>query len=129
LVGNWAGTAVVVTSFVTNSYNTCSALLFVTGQANGQFFGFLQLTGGTVTPCGQSGSAFGSVGVNGSISLSFNLTGDKTACSSVSDEAPLTGLVAGDTITVSQTVHRSCTTSTSAFSQDGIQSLSLSLRR
>jgi len=130
LIGTWAGTAVVVTSFVANSYNSCAAVLFVTGQATGQFFGFLQFTGGTVKPCGQSGPAYGSVGSTGAVSLSFNLTGgDRSQCSSIADTAPLTGLVSGDTMTVSQTVHRTCSSSSSDYSQDGIQSLSLSLRK
>jgi hypothetical protein len=74
------------------------------------------------------------------VSLQFSLNGDQTSCTTISDSAPLTGLATSDTLNLSQTVHRSCTSPTSTvtsdgtlgsgtFSQDGVQSLSLSLRR
>lgn len=131
LTGTWAGVVTIVSSFIGSSYNSCNVTLLVTAQASGQFFGVLSFTGGTVAPCNQSGNAFGSVGSSGSVSLEFSLNGDHTSCLSVSDSAPLIGSMANDSslLTLSQTVHRSCTNSTSAFSQDGIQSLSVSLRR
>lgn len=130
LTGTWAGSGVIVTSFVANPFNSCTVTLSVTAQASGQFFGFISFAGGTIAPCAQSGNVFGSIGSSGAVSLQFSLNGDPTSCATISDAAPLLGTAAVDgSLTLGSTVHRSCTMSTSAFSQDGVQSLSLSLRR
>lgn len=129
MIGTWSGFATVTSSFVGFDFNSCNVTLIVASQASGQFFGLLSFQGGTIAKCSQSGNAFGSIGASGAVSLLFSLNGDLTSCTTISDGAPLTGLATSDTLTLSQTVHRSCTNGTSDFSHDGIQSLSLSLRR
>lgn len=129
VVGVWSGIATVVSSFIGNDFNSCNVTLTIAAQASGQFFGLISFAGGTVTRCSQSGNAFGSIGSSGAVSLEFSLNGDVTSCAAISDQAPLTGIASNDTVTLSQTLHRSCSPSTSQFSQDGVQSLSVSLRR
>lgn len=129
LTGTWAGTATIVSSLPGTDFNSCSATVNVVAQAAGEFFGVLSLSGGTVAPCSQSGNAFGSVGTTGAVSLEFSLSGDPTQCLTVSDTGPLTGVVANDTLTLTMTTHRTCTSSTTLIPQDGVQSVSLSLRR
>jgi hypothetical protein len=97
MIGGWNGTLTINATIVgVNASNACAESWIITGQSNGDFSGTFQLTGGTTTPCAQSGSVSGTVTTSGTVSAGHSVTiGISLNCVRISGDGVYSGVVSG----------------------------------
>ena len=107
IIAAWAGDASLdMVQGGVHVTNHCDTTWTVTAQSGTSISGNYTLSGGTVIACGSSGPWGGTVDVNGSVSIPFSATVIAGCTRTVNP--PLTGVVSGSSMTLTQTNQYVC---------------------
>jgi hypothetical protein len=112
MLGSWSGTLVIVavTPLLTVT-NICAENWRVNNQNGGQFSGPFTDSGGTSTPCAQTGTVSGNVTTTGAISgLTYDVATGLLPCVSPAGHDVFSGSLQGQTLTAQTTDALICTT-------------------